>query len=391
MTAKSPRAFALLVLLNMVLLASVAFLLADRTRETERPPLSAISTAQAQNRTTASRTRTPAQPLERVNLVEAARIASPSIVSIGASRTTLIVSPFAGFFSDYVVYPYAERIPYLGSGVIISGNGLVVTNFHVVENTQDVFVTLPDGRELPGKVLDADTLLDIALIQVEGENLPAARLGDAERLEVGEPVLAMGNPFGNLIGDPTPTVTAGVVSALRRTFRPAGQVQKAFYDMIQTDAAINPGNSGGALVNSRGEVIGLNTFIVSRSGSAAGIGFAIPIHRVRAIVEEILQHGRIRSRIMDFQVQNLTPSVARFVRTSATQGAVVVELARNGPAFRAGLRVNDVITAIDGRPVKDAAEFNLILWTQPVGTTFRLTIDRGGESKVITYTLVEAP
>jgi S1-C subfamily serine protease len=200
----------------------------------------------------------------------------------------------------------------------------------------------------------------------------------------------MGNPFGNLIGDPTPTVTAGVISALNRTFRHSGAAQKAYYDMIQTDAAINPGNSGGALVNSSGEVVGINTFIVSRSGSAAGIGFAIPITRVKSITEEILQHGRIRSRLMDFQVQNLVPNVARMLRTRATSGAVVVEIARGGPAFQAGLRLNDVITSVNGRPVKDAVEFNLVFWTQPVGTRFSLQVDRAGRPITVEYVLQEA-
>jgi len=328
----------------------------------------------------------------RTEITESARKVAPAIVSVGASQSGVFVHPYAPFFSDYIpVFPYEEKIPYLGSGVIIDPNGLVVTNYHVVERQKDVFVTLTDGREFPGKVLDADTLLDVALIKLEGaKNLPTVRLGDSDDLLVGEWVIAMGNPFGNVIGDPNPTVTVGVVSALKRSFRPnAANANRAYLDMIQTDAAINPGNSGGALINTRGELIGINTFIVSRSGGAEGIGFAIPVNRVKTVVQEILLHGQIRPRLMDFDVQNLTSRIARLVGTRAEKGAVVSEMLRGGPADRAGLRIGDVILSVDGKQIKDAEDLKLSIWTRPVGTRFKLLVDREGRQLEIEYELQE--
>ena len=236
------RLIALLTIMNIALLAIVCL------REFGSGAPALVSTPSQAAPVTGRRTNTTAA--RRTEIVEAAERVSPSIVSIGASRTTYFVNPFADFFSNFTVYPYQEKIPYLGSGVIVDPKGLIVTNYHVVQNTDDVFVTLMDGRELPGKVLDADTVLDIALVKIEGKDLPAVKLGDSADLMVGEWVLAMGNPFGNLIGDPRPTVTVGVVSALKRSFRAVRDEMRVYQDMIQTDAAINPGNSGGALVNS---------------------------------------------------------------------------------------------------------------------------------------------
>ncbi len=327
----------------------------------------------------------------RTEITEAAKRVSPAIVSVGASQTGYRMSPHADWFSDFAIYPYQERIPYLGSGVVIDPEGLVVTNHHVVENQKDVFVTLTDGREFPGKVLDADTLLDVALIKLEGASgLTAVKLGDSTDLIVGEWLIAMGNPFGNVIGDPMPTVTVGVVSALKRSFRPNRENSgRAYLDMIQTDAAINPGNSGGALINSQGDLVGINTFIVSRTGGAVGIGFAIPVNRVKLVVDEILSHGHIRPRLMDFQVQNLTGRIARNIQSKAEKGAVVSELIRGGPADVSGLRRYDVIISVDGKAIKDADDLVLSIWTRPVGTKFKLAIDREGEPLEIDYELNE--
>jgi serine protease Do len=274
-----------------------------------------------------------------------------------------MVSPFFDFFSDYAIFPYQEKVPYLGSGVILSADGLVVTNYHVVENAEDVFVTLMDGRELPAKLLDADTVLDVALLKVDGKDLPAVTIGNSDDLMVGEWALAMGNPFGNLIGDPHPTVTVGVISAVKRSFRAGGGSPRVYQDMIQTDAAINPGNSGGALINVAGELVGINTFIMSRSGGSVGIGFAIPVNRVKAVVDEIVQHKRIRSRLVDFRVQNANERLARILGARASKGAVVAEILRGGPAQRAGFQVGDIITAVDGVPVSDAEDFTIKVWT----------------------------
>ncbi len=326
----------------------------------------------------------------RTEIVEAAEKVSPSIVSVGASRTTYMVSPFFDFFSDFAIFPYQEKIPYLGSGVIVSTDGLVVTNYHVIEQADDVFVTLSDGRELPATVVAADSVLDLAILKIAATNLPAIRMGDSDELMVGEWVLAMGNPFGNLIGDPHPTVTVGVVSALKRSFRSGGPSPKVYQDMIQTDAAINPGNSGGALVNVDGELVGINTFIVSRSGGSIGIGFAIPVNRVKALVEEVSKYGRLRPKRIDFRVQNVNPRVARLLGARATGGAVVAEIERTGPAYRAGLRVGDIITSVNGRQIRNTDDIFANIWAQPVGTTIRCEVDRGGRKMTIEFQIAES-
>jgi serine protease Do len=325
----------------------------------------------------------------RTEIVDAAEKVSPSIVSIGASRTTYVVSPFFDFFSDFAIFPYQEKIPYLGSGVIVSSDGLIVTNYHVVEQANDVFVTLSDGRELPANVLAADSVLDLAILKVAATNLPAIKMGDSDDLMVGEWVLAMGNPFGNLIGDPHPTVTVGVVSALKRSFRSGGPSPKVYQDMIQTDAAINPGNSGGGLVNTAGELIGINTFIVSRSGGSIGIGFAIPVNRVKAMVAEVTKYGHLRPKLVDFRVQNLNAHVARILGSQATNGAVVSEIQPRGPAYRAGLRVGDIITSVNGHEIHSADDILANIWTQPVGTPIRCEVDRGGKKVTVEFRVTE--
>jgi len=378
------RLIALLATLNVLLLAAVAGVV---LKQDVSLPL--VGGAQAATNPAPGAPGSAA--LRRTEIVTAAEKFAHSVVGIGAKQQRGMVNPYAAFFNHFTPFVVdEEKVPYLGSGVIVDSDGLIVTNYHVVENAKDVFVTLIDGRELPGRVLDADTALDVALIKVDSKNLPAAQLGDNNNLMVGEWVLAMGNPFGNVIGDPTPTVTVGVVSALKRSFKPGQEFGKKVYlDMIQTDAAINPGNSGGALINAAGELVGINTFIMSRSGGAEGIGFAIPINRVKAVMQEIVNHGKIRPRLVDFQVQNMTERLARSVGSNATTGAVVSQMDRRGPAENAGLKVGDVITMVDNRPVKDATDLIVYIWSQQVGSKSVLKVDRGGEELQVTYEVVE--
>ncbi len=377
------RLFSLLIGFNVLLLAVVAMQWIGKPNYTG---LESISWGQSTTSTLSS------SASRRTPLVTAAERLGPSIVSVGASRSQYFVSPYAGFFRDFTIFEQEREVPYLGSGVIIDPDGLVVTNYHVVEDSEDVFVTLIDGRRISGKVLDADVALDIALIKVDGKNLPAATLGNSDDLMVGEWTLAMGNPFGNLIDNPTPTVTAGVVSALNRNFRPSRDMPRVYLNMIQTDASINPGNSGGALANIHGEVIGINTFIMSRSGGAEGIGFAIPINRVKSVVQEILDHGKIRARLVDFQTSNLNTRMARMLGTNAENGAVVTEVNPNGPASKSGLKVGDVITHVNGVKVNDSQDLRLKVWyDNQVGSRFRLSIDRSGSPMEVEYQLVAPP
>lgn len=377
------RLFSLLIGLNVLLLTVVAM------QWIGKPNYSTLESVAWGQSTTSTLSSSASR---RTPLVTAAERLGPSIVSVGASRSQYFVSPYAGFFRDFTIFEQERELPYLGSGVIIDPDGLVVTNYHVVEDSEDVFVTLIDGRRLSGKVLDADVALDIALIKVEGNNLPAATLGNSDDLMVGEWTLAMGNPFGNLIDNPTPTVTAGVVSALNRNFRPSRDMPRVYLNMIQTDASINPGNSGGALANIHGEVIGINTFIMSRSGGAEGIGFAIPINRVKSVVQEILDHGKIRARLVDFQTSNLNTRMARMLGTNAENGAVVTEVNPDGPASKTGLKVGDVITHVNGVKVSDSQDLRLKVWyDNQVGSRFRLAIDRSGTPMEVEYQLVAPP
>lgn len=327
----------------------------------------------------------------RSEIVIAAEKVSPAIVTVGATQTGYGIHPFADFFSDFAIYPYQQRMPYLGSGVIISSDGLVVTNHHVIEQAQEVFVTLMDGREFAAEVVDADVVLDVALLRLKNaKDLPTVKIGDSNGLMVGEWVMAMGNPFGNLIDDPHPSVTVGVVSAVKRSFSPNREIKRVYQDMIQTDAAINPGNSGGALVNAAGELVGINTFIMSRSGGAEGIGFAIPVNRVKIIVEEILTHGKIRSRLMDVSVVNATPQIIKRLGAEAAKGAVVAEIARGGPAQAGGLKEGDIVTKIGDRVIKNADDFMLNVWTHPAGTVLKMVVDRGGKKMDFEYEVTEA-
>ena len=387
MLMKLKNAMFVLVALNVMLLVA---LVVDRREGTS--PLGVVegsAFAQAEFATSATARQAPRTQKRRTEIVEAAERVSPSIVSVGASRTTLFINPNTDFFQRYLIYPYQERIPYLGSGVVVSKDGLIVTNYHVVDKVDDIFVTLMDGRELPAKLVDADPLVDVAVLRVEATNLQPVKMGDSNDILVGEWVLAMGNPFGNLIGDPKPSVTLGVVSATQRTFRSAAEAGKVYNDMIQTDAAINPGNSGGALINSDGELVGINTFIMSRSGGSEGIGFAIPVNRVKAAVDEVVKYKRIRSRMVDFAVQTVTPRIAGMLGAKATSGALVSELVKRGPGEKAGLRVGDIITNAGMKLVRDARDLELYLWTQPVGTKVPFSIDRGGKIITAEYELTE--
>ncbi|MEI7634854.1 MAG: trypsin-like peptidase domain-containing protein [bacterium] len=326
----------------------------------------------------------------RTEIVDAAERVSPAVVSIGASRTSYVFSPVQDFFSNFTISPYKEKIPYLGSGVIIDPDGLVITNDHVVRGASEIFVTMMDGRELSAMPIDSDEFLDVALLKVNEKNLPAVKMGNSDELMVGEWVLAMGNPFGNVISDPRPTVTVGVVSALGRSFRADGAAQRIYQNMIQTDAAINPGNSGGPLINASGELVGINTFIVSRSGGSEGVGFAIPVNHVKIVADEIIKHGRFRSRMVDFHVLNVNGRMARMVGSQAASGAIVADIARAGPAERAGLRVGDIVVSVNGCAIKNVKDFASQFWTQQVGSTVRCEVDRGGKKLTIDYTITEA-
>jgi len=268
----------------------------------------------------------------------------------------------------------------LGSGVIISPDGYIVTNNHVVDGAVNVNVTMSDRRVLTAKVVGADPLTDLAVIKVDASDLPSIPWGDSTKLRPGQTVLAFGNPFGLRF-----TVTRGIVSALNRPNPDSNRRKPGQF--IQTDAAINPGNSGGPLVNAHGEVIGINTFLISESGSFAGAGFAIPTQIVRPTVDNLIKYGKVSHGYIGIGINDVTPENARFFNVKKAEGALVAQVEPNSPGAKAGLKTGDVITAIDGQSVNDSGELQVVVGQKQPGTTINLDLVRNGSSMKVPVTL----
>ena len=277
--------------------------------------------------------------------------------------------------------PQEERLQ--GSGVIISSDGVIVTNDHNVRGANQVTVMLADQRELEATIVGHDPVTDVAVLRVNATDLPAAEFGDSEQLRVGEWVVAIGNPFGL-----ANTVTAGIVSAKGRS-----DIGLSMYeDFIQTDAAINPGNSGGALVNTHGELVGINTAILSQGGGGSvGIGFAIPSRIVRTVMQDLLDHGKVSRSWIGVVPAQLTEEGARKLGLPLNEGIAVNRMYRGGPALEAGLRRFDLILSIDGTPVNSPREARRMLFAVPVGGTVKLGIRRGSETQDVEVKTIEEP
>src|SRR5712691_3768359 len=263
----------------------------------------------------------------------------------------------------------------LGSGVIISPDGYIVTNNHVVDGASDIRVTMSNREVLSAKLIGTDPLTDLAVIKVNRTNLPSVPWGDSAKLRPGQTVLAFGNPYGFRF-----TVTRGIISALNRANPDASDRRKPG-EFIQTDAAINPGNSGGALVDARGELIGINTFLISSSGSFAGMGFAIPSQIVQPTVETLIKYGKVTHGYMGIQIADVTPDNAKFFQMNKAEGALISQVEPEAPGAKAGLRTGDVITELDGKPVTDAGQLQMTVGQKRPGETIHLLVMR--ESKPI--------
>ncbi|MCU1311260.1 MAG: Peptidase Do [Candidatus Angelobacter sp.] len=268
----------------------------------------------------------------------------------------------------------------LGSGVIISPDGYIVTNNHVVDGAMDIRVTMGDKRILPAKLIGRDKLTDLAVIKVNASDLPSVPWGDSTKLRPGQTVLAFGNPLGFRF-----TVTRGIVSALNRP-NPA-QDRRAPGQFIQTDAAINQGNSGGPLVDAHGEVIGINTFLVSPSGSFSGMGFAIPTQIVKPTVDALIRNGKVEHGYMGIGISDVTPDEAKFFNVKNASGAVVSQVEPDSPAAKAGLKTGDVITELNGKTVNDAGELQVAVGQKQPGTKLDLTVMRDGKSLQVPVTV----
>src|SRR6201987_3095667 len=269
----------------------------------------------------------------------------------------------------------------IGSGVIISPDGYIVTNNHVVEGAVDMRVPMSDRRVLPAKLIGTDPLTDLAVIKIEGHNFASVPWGDATKLRPGQTVLAFGNPFGLRF-----TVTRGIVSALNRP-NPSRDDARKPGQFIQTDAAINPGNSGGPLVDARGEVVGINTFLISNSGSFSGMGFAIPTQIVRPTVEELMRDGKVTHGFIGVGITDVTPENAKFFDSKDNRGAIVTQVTPNAPGAKAGLKVGDLIAGIDGHNVSDASALQVMIEQSHPGTTVKLAVVRDGKNMEVPVTL----
>ncbi|MGA9306026.1 MAG: Do family serine endopeptidase [Candidatus Sulfotelmatobacter sp.] len=269
----------------------------------------------------------------------------------------------------------------LGSGVIISPDGYIVTNNHVVEGATDIRVTMSNRNVFSAKLIGTDPLTDLAVIKINGTNLPSVPWGDSAKLRPGQTVLAFGNPYGLQF-----TVTRGIISALNRPNLDASDRRKPG-EFIQTDAAINPGNSGGALVDARGELIGINTFLISSNGSFSGMGFAIPAQIVQPTVETLIRDGKVSHGLIGIGISDVTPDNAKFFQMSSANGAVVTEVEPNSAGGKAGLRIGDVITKLNGQSVTDAGELQMEVGQKRPGETIQLEVMREGKTMNVPVTL----
>ena len=307
---------------------------------------------------------------------DAVRRAMPSVVNIFTSKEVQPTHPllndpiFRRFFGDQIPEE-AQRTSSLGSGVIVSSSGYVLTNHHVVEAADEIEVALADGKKLLAKAVGNDPETDLAVLQVDAGNLPAITFGSSDALRVGDIVLAIGNPFG--VGQ---TVTSGIVSALGRT----GLGINTFENFIQTDAAINPGNSGGALIDASGNLVGINTAIFSRTGGSMGIGFAIPVSTARMVLEQIVRTGSVTRGWIGVELQEITPALAESFKLADTRGAIIAGVLRGGPADKAGVKPGDVLIAVNDAPVTDPqGMLNLVAALEP-GSSARLKLKRQAQT-----------
>ena len=319
------------------------------------------------------------------------RKVSPAVVNIATRGTIrergaqnpLLDDPFFRRFFDVPpdTGPRARPFQSAGSGVIFDArSGYIVTNAHVVENASEITVTLQDGRDLKAEIIGSDTPSDVAVVRVKPDGLTQIPLGDSARAEVGDFVVAIGNPFGL-----QHTVTSGIISGLSRS----GINPDGYEDFIQTDASINPGNSGGALVNLRGELIGINTAILSRSGGNIGIGFAIPVNMARSVMEQLIRYGSVKRGQLGVSMYTVTPDIAHSLGLPSVVGALVSQVVEGSPADHAGIRTGDVITSVNSQPVKSNSELRNTIGLLRVGDKVEIGLLRDGKPLRVTAVIAD--
>lgn len=318
-----------------------------------------------------------AQPaLGRYTIADVAERVTPAVVNIMTEKKAQ--PSHSGFFRHRFGNPGGGKMRGAGSGVVIDPSGVIVTNNHVIDGADEIRVSFADKREFTAKLIGQDKPSDLAFLKIDAKELPYLKLGSSKQLRLGELVLAVGNPFG--VGQ---TVTMGIVSAKGR----ANMGIVEYEDFIQTDAAINPGNSGGALVNLDGELVGINTAILSRSGGAQGVGFSVPSEMVRSIRGQIEQHGEVRRAWLGVQIQDLTPELADSLGISQRRGVLVSDVLEGGPAEKAGVKGGDVILSVNNQPTEDSAQLKNHVAMAPPDSKARLRVVRDGKERIIGVTL----
>ena len=343
--------------------------------------------AQPQLWTEQSAVTAQAPTVQAPDWVKIGRELKPAVVNVSAKRSETAMTemqgpsgeetPFDRYFKDFFGSRPKRNARSMGSGFIINQNGYIVTNNHVVDGATQVQVKLSDGRELPAKVVGRDSKTDIALLKVEANGLTVIPLGDSSASQVGEPVMAIGNPYGL-----DQTVTTGIVSATGRAIGSG-----PYDDFIQTDASINPGNSGGPLINARGQAIGINTAIFSQTGGSVGIGFAIPTSLAKSIVTQLADSGTVTRGWLGVGIQPVTPDIAKSFGRTETTGALVSSVSEGSPAEKAGLKAGDIITEYDGRKVERVSDLPRAVAGTPVGHDVRLGVVRDGMPMTLTATV----
>lgn len=322
--------------------------------------------------------------------------AVPAVVNIQTKKVRRIQTQVPSIFQDPFFRQFfgddfqrrfnipQERVERsLGSGVIVSEDGYILTNNHLVGNVDEVIVILPDDRQFTARVVFSDARTEVAILKIDSKKLPTLPFGDSSKLRLGDTVIAIGYPFG--VGQ---TVTQGIVSGLSK---PVAEGRGVFVDFIQTDAAINPGNSGGALINIRGELVGINTLIISNTGSYAGLSFAIPINIARDVMNEVIAHGRVVRGYLGVDMDNLTADNAEFFGAKSPEGVIITYVVPDSPAEKAGLKIDDVITGVNGEQVKNMNDLRRLVAAMKPGEKARLEIIRDGKPMKITATVAARP